>query len=115
MAKTKTVWDASGVKRTVRSVDAAEILKGGGSEFEPSGEVHINGTPKVTYTEADSIAQLEDAPEKADGFPAKFPGAHVLTREGIGHHAALRLSRDELIAVNGIGEKLADEILALRK
>jgi endonuclease III-like uncharacterized protein len=38
-----------------------------------------------------------------------------LTKEGVGHHQALRMTKDELLEVKGIGPKVADEILKLRK
>jgi hypothetical protein len=49
------------------------------------------------------------------GFPKGFPGAAVLEREGIGHHQALRMSREELVAIDGIADKTADAIIKGRE
>jgi len=61
MARTQTVWDATGRQLNVRSVDAAEIIAAGGSYESPKAvsaeELHEDGTPKVTYTEAEAIEQ----------------------------------------------------------
>lgn len=104
MAKKEvTVWDAAGIKRTVRSIDAAEIVANGGSTAEP-------GTKPVKAAEPETT---EDD-ETAEGFPNKFPGAAALKRAGIGYHAAMRMTEEELIAVDGIAETVAHRIIALR-
>lgn len=96
MAKKVTVIDAAGVERTVRSVDAREI------------EAIAKGKPV-------EVPVPEEVVGDPAAFPKDFPGAKALTAESIGHHQALRMTKDELVAVKGIGEATAEEILKLRK
>lgn len=61
MANNITIYDAAGVKRTVRPVDAKEILAAGGSYDIPE-----NLTIGATYSEADAkahIGNIDDYPE----------------------------------------------------
>jgi DNA uptake protein ComE-like DNA-binding protein len=101
MGRTETVVDAAGVNRTVRSVDAKEIAAIAAQSSVVEQEKVVN------EPEVEEVAD-------ASAFPENFPGALALIRAEIGHHAALRMSKDELVAIKGIGEKLADEILKLR-
>jgi len=39
MAEKVTVWDAEGIKRTVRSIDAQEIIEAGGTDNDPNAKV----------------------------------------------------------------------------
>ncbi len=70
MARTQTVWDADGREVTVRTVDAAEILAGGGSATDPNAVVE-----EVTCTEAEAIEQNDgvdgSTDAKAKGKKAK--------------------------------------------
>jgi len=61
MARTQTVWDADGREVTVRTVDAAEILAGGGSATDPNAVVE-----EVTYTEAEAIEQNNGVDESTE-------------------------------------------------
>ena len=89
------VVDGEGVKRFVRSVDAKEIEA---SKANPVKEEAVE--EEVIVDEA--------------AFPKDFPGAVAFTKEGIGRHQALRMTKDELLEVKGIGPKVAEEILKLR-
>jgi len=61
MAEKVTVWDAEGIKRTVRSIDAQEIIAGGGSATDPNAVVE-----EVTYTEAEAIEQNNGVDESTE-------------------------------------------------
>lgn len=71
--------------------------------------------------EADREEWLKKAAEeagkgKSEGLPEDFPMRHVF--EGLGFNSVEAIqgkSRDELIALNGIGEKSADAVLAYGK
>ena len=66
MARTQTVWDADGREVTVRTVDAAEILAGGGSATDPNAVVE-----EVTYTEAEAIEQNNRVDESTEAKSKK--------------------------------------------
>jgi predicted flap endonuclease-1-like 5' DNA nuclease len=101
MAKTLVeVVNGAGEKVLVRSVDAKEI----------EAQAKAGASPEEVVEEKAEEVVVDPA-----AFPANFPGAAVLTKEGVGHHQALRMTKDELLEVKGIGPKVADEILKLRK
>lgn len=50
-----------------------------------------------------------------DGYPADFPGRKALVKLAKTYDEVISMSRDDLIKLNGIAEKTADEILAYRK
>jgi hypothetical protein len=74
--------------------------------------------PYKSQAEADALG-VTAAPAKGeapkpdpDALPEGFPGHKVLTEAGHTTFTAVRgLSRDDLIALDGIGEKTADAIL----
>jgi hypothetical protein len=61
ISKWANVIDGAGIERRVRRVDAREIEEGKARrEAEARGEeVHSDGTPKVTYSEAQAAVHAE--------------------------------------------------------
>lgn len=94
------VTDAAGIKRMVKAVDAREI------------EASVSGKP----VEVPVVEVVDEEASEVDlgGFPANFPGAEAFAAEGIGYHQALRMTKEELTAVKGIGEATADKVLKHR-
>lgn len=112
MAKFVTVYDAEGHARTVRAVDAKEIVAAGGS-YDALLPVE-KSSKEPTATDGSEGPTTQGTASSGAGFPETFPGLAVFERENIGYHQALRMTRDELIAVDGIGEATADKILIFR-
>jgi hypothetical protein len=50
-----------------------------------------------------------------DGYPGDFPGRKTLVKLGKTYDEVKGMSRDDLIKLNGIAEKTADDILAYGK
>jgi hypothetical protein len=96
------VTDAAGEKRSVRPVDAREI------EAVATGEPVV--VPAVTPEEGSIVEEVVDPV----AFPKDFPGAAAFEKAGIGHHQTLRMTKDELLEVEGVGAGTADKILKLR-
>ena len=68
--------------------------------------------------EAVSAGQEENTVSNAigdDGYPDDFPGRKALVKLGKTYEEVKGMSRDDLIKLNGIAEKTADEILAYGK
>lgn len=85
----------------------AETQKGGiyrvGDEF-----VDANGNKVKPAKEAST-----EPPEDPSVIPSEFPGAQVLARNGWTTWAHLEgKGREELIALRGVGDATADEIMA---
>lgn len=75
MAVIRTVWDASGKKCVVRSVDAVEIIAAGGSATEPVQEMAPRVLPvDVAYTLEEAIEQNEGVDESTEAKAKKTKG-----------------------------------------
>ena len=104
----------------------AKALRAGG--LYKRGEIYVdaegNEVPKAEVRKALKSADPEEAPKgkktktpeaPESDLPEDFPGRAELIKAGITEKAKVdELDRDGLIEVKGIGEKTADEILALR-
>lgn len=73
MAVRQTVWDSDGNKCIVRSVDAAEIIAGGGSFTEPVAAEAPKEAVKA-YTLEESIEQNEGLDESTEAKAKKAKG-----------------------------------------
>lgn len=88
-------------------------------------EVEVAAKPAPVRSVEDVVAEMSDAELAKLGLsrkveptgtaiPKEFPGDFALRRAGITVETLATLTRDDLIKVDGIGEKLADKIIAAR-
>ncbi len=96
-------------------------LPEGFPEYISQGEHSVTLAPGDTV-EVDSrrfadwlvreLGLVDVTPAATDGFPEDLPGRNVLIRENLTIEAVKEYTREQLIALDGIGEKTADAIIA---
>lgn len=80
--------------------------------WDKSGRLYRPGT-EVPESALGATPAAPEADAEDPNWPKNFPGAADLKRAGVESAAAAQgMSKDELLAVDGIGPKTADAILA---
>lgn len=98
-----------------------------GSDIEVSAATAsdlLNATHQVAPGEIVKVFKVAEPPKKVEKkeertafstYPENFPSAALLAGAGLTHEEAILLDREQLMEINGVGEKSADAILEFLK